>query len=86
MDGVLSSAPSFVRQSARRNELKEKVLGEINPDEKWRARHAGRVKKNVAPWSSWDSTQIRPPCRSTIFLLMAKPIPLPGYSVRVCKR
>ena len=29
---------------------------------------------------------MRPPWRSTIFLHTAKPIPVPGYSSRVCKR
>jgi hypothetical protein len=33
------------------------------------------VKKKVAPWRGLDSTQMRPPWRSTIFLQMARPMP-----------
>src|ERR1043166_4234879 len=47
---------------------------------------AGTVKKNVEPSPGCDSTQIRPPRRSTILLQMASPIPVPGYSVPVCSR
>ncbi len=41
------------------------------------------MKKKVVPWPSGDSTQIRPPCRATIFLQIASPIPVPGYSSAV---
>jgi hypothetical protein len=41
--------------------------------------YAWIVKKNVAPSPGWDSTQICPPWRSTTFLQMAKPMPVPGY-------
>src|SRR5215813_1603544 len=44
------------------------------------------VNKNVAPWPHCDSTQIRPPWRSTIFLQIANPMPVPGYSLRECNR
>jgi hypothetical protein len=37
-------------------------------------------KKNVDPAPGWDSTQIFPRCRSTIFLVIASPIPEPEYS------
>src|SRR5712692_2588038 len=47
---------------------------------------AGSVNLNVDPFPGSDSTQIRPPCCSTIFLQMAKPIPVPSYSSRLCKR
>ena len=43
----------------------------------------GKVKRNVAlrPPPLWD--QIRPPCYSTIDLLMPKPMPLPcGFVVK----
>ncbi len=40
----------------------------------------------VAPRPGSDSTQIRPPWRSTILLQIAKPMPVPGYCVRVCRR
>ena len=40
----------------------------------------GIVKKNVEPFAGSDSTQIRPPWRSTIFLQFASPIPVPGLS------
>src|SRR5262245_9825531 len=42
----------------------------------------GMVNENVLPRPGWLSTQIRPPCRSTIFLQTARPIPVPGYSSR----
>src|SRR2546422_9974014 len=42
----------------------------------------GRVKKKVAPLPGSDSTQIRPPWRSTIFLQIASPMPVPEYSRR----
>ena len=38
----------------------------------------GSVKKKVEPFPTSDSTQIRPPYRSTIFRHVAKPIPVPG--------
>jgi hypothetical protein len=33
-----------------------------------------------------ESTQIFPPHRSTIFLQMARPIPVPSYAVWECRR
>src|ERR1700693_498130 len=47
---------------------------------------AGRVNLKVEPEPDCDSTQILPPSRSTIFLQMARPMPLPAYSERACKR
>src|SRR5713226_1198098 len=47
---------------------------------------AGSVNLNVDPCPGSDSTQIRPPCCSTIFLQMANPIPVPGYSSRLWSR
>ena len=38
----------------------------------------GTVKKNVEPLPSSDSTQMRPPARSTIRWQMARPMPVPG--------
>src|SRR5712692_993393 len=40
---------------------------------------------NVEPWPGVDSTQMTPPCFSTIFLQIASPIPVPGCSAP-CKR
>ena len=40
----------------------------------------------MLPWPGRDSTQIRPPCRSTILLQIASPIPVPGYLSRPCSR
>jgi hypothetical protein len=37
----------------------------------------GTVNQKVDPFSRCDSTPIRPPCSSTIFLAMAKPRPVP---------
>lgn len=39
----------------------------------------GSVNRNSLPWPSWDSTQILPSKRSTIFLQVARPSPVPGY-------
>jgi drug/metabolite transporter (DMT)-like permease len=36
------------------------------------------VKQNVEPAPGWDIAQMRPPWPSTIFLAMARPIPVPG--------
>src|SRR5256885_7123006 len=47
---------------------------------------AGRVSLKVEPLPSCDVTHILPPFCSMILRQMAKPIPLPGYSVRVCSR
>jgi hypothetical protein len=45
----------------------------------------GTVNRKVAPSPGCDSTQILPPCFSTIRLQIASPIPVPGISV-LCKR
>ena len=37
----------------------------------------GTLKKNVDPWPTWLSTQMRPPCISMNFLLMLRPRPVP---------
>ena len=47
------------------------------------SRVVGRVKKKVAPLPGSDSTQMRPPDCSIIRLQIARPIPVPGYSLRV---
>src|SRR5437899_3424506 len=49
-------------------------------------RPVGMVNLNVAPSPTFDSTQILPPWRSTIFFEMARPMPVPGYSFRGCRR
>src|SRR5262249_19297051 len=46
----------------------------------------GSVNSKVVPAPGCDSTWIVPPCRSTIFLQIARPIPVPGYSARECSR
>ena len=62
------------------------------PFEKVRGVHSavssltGTVKKNVDPLPGSDSTQMRPPWRSTIFLHTARPMPVPSYSSRLCRR
>jgi hypothetical protein len=42
------------------------------------------VKQKVEPFPSSDSTHICPPCLSIIFLQIASPIPVPGYSSFLC--
>jgi hypothetical protein len=41
----------------------------------------GTVKKNVDPFPGSLSTQIRPPCSSTNFLVMLSPRPVPPNSL-----
>src|SRR5476649_2210720 len=45
-----------------------------------------KANRNVDPRPGCDSTEILPPCRSTIFLQIAKPIPVPANSSRLCSR
>jgi len=47
---------------------------------------AGRVKEKVEPSPGVDSTRIVPPCRSTIFLTTARPMPVPPYASWVRSR
>src|SRR6185369_2719437 len=47
---------------------------------------SGSANRNVEPCPSWDSTLISPPCRSTIFLQIASPMPVPANSSRLCSR
>src|SRR5271154_7003958 len=44
------------------------------------------AKRKVEPCPGWDSTEMAPPCRSTIFLQMANPMPVPANSSRLCSR
>jgi hypothetical protein len=44
-----------------------------------RATVTGSVKANVEPWPSCDSTQILPPCISTMRFEMASPSPVPPF-------
>ena len=39
----------------------------------------GSVKEKVEPWPGADSTQIRPPCISTMRLEIARPRPVPPF-------
>jgi hypothetical protein len=50
-----------------------------------KAVHFGIENRNLVPRPGSDSTQIRPPIRSTTFLQIAKPTPAPGCS-DPCKR
>src|ERR1700733_7649536 len=45
-----------------------------------------KAKRNVEPCPGCDSTEILPPCRSTIFLQIANPMPVPSKSSRLCRR
>ena len=38
----------------------------------------GNGEEKVAPWPGSPLAQIRPPCRSTIRLQIARPMPVPG--------
>ena len=44
------------------------------------------MKRKVDPSPGFDSTQIRPPCRSTILAQVARPRPVPGNSSPSCNR
>src|SRR5690349_17753910 len=47
----------------------------------------GKVKKTVVPSPSTESSQISPPCRSTTFLVIASPTPVPPPKAsRLCRR
>ena len=45
-----------------------------------------KAKRKVEPCPGCDSTEMLPPCRSTIFLQMANPMPVPANSSRLCSR
>ena len=47
---------------------------------------AVKPKRKVEPSPGWDSTEMLPPCRSTIFLQIANPMPVPANSSRLCSR
>ena len=47
---------------------------------------AAKAKLKVDPCPGSDSTAMVPPCRSTIFLQMANPMPVPANSSRLCNR
>src|SRR6266436_5617749 len=47
---------------------------------------SAKAKRNVEPCPGCDSTEMLPPCRSTIFLQMANPMPVPENCSRVCSR
>src|SRR5687768_3771424 len=46
----------------------------------------GSVNRKLDPSPGRDSTQIVPPWRSTTFLQIARPMPVPGYSPLLCRR
>src|SRR5476649_1099634 len=90
MDGLVGVAEGLLRQSD--------VAGAIF-DQKNFYGHAvssdealdfislpSKAKLKVDPCPSFDSTEILPPCRSTIFLQMASPMPVPANSSRLCRR
>ena len=43
-------------------------------------------RERIEPCPGWDSTEMVPPCRSTIFLQIASPMPVPANSSRLCSR
>ncbi len=47
---------------------------------------AGTVKQNLVPSVTPVSSQIRPPKYSMIFRHIARPMPVPGYAARSCRR
>src|ERR1700682_861113 len=47
---------------------------------------SAKSQRKVEPWPSCDWTEMLPPCRSTIFLQMANPMPVPANSSRLCSR
>ncbi len=47
---------------------------------------SARAKRKVEPCPGCDSTEMLPPWRSTIFLQMASPMPVPANSSRLCRR
>src|SRR5690606_24089847 len=47
---------------------------------------AGRMKWKVAPLPGSDSAQMRPPWRLSTRRTLARPMPVPGYSLALCRR
>src|ERR1700722_1738119 len=45
---------------------------------------SARAKRKVEPCPGLESTEMTPPCLSTIFLQMANPIPVPANASRLC--
>src|SRR5680860_384773 len=45
-----------------------------------------KAKRKVEPCPGFDSTEMLPPCRSTIFLQMANPMPVPANLSLLCSR
>lgn len=70
-------APAFPSDWAREQLVPQTML--FPPPRTIQTGGTGSAKEKVVPAPGADSTQMRPPWRSTIFLHMASPMPVPGY-------
>src|ERR1700733_11833837 len=90
MDGRIGATERFLRQPdiARAVLDQQNLYGRVASSDLIHdfLSPASRVKRNVEPCPGCDSTEMLPPCRSTIFLQMANPMPVPSNSSRLCKR
>src|SRR5208282_5740276 len=90
MDGFIGIAKGFLRQphiSGAVFDQKNFYGHSISSDELHDLFSlSARAKRKVEPCPGCDSTEMLPPCRSTIFLQIAKPMPVPANSSRLCRR
>src|SRR5271170_6829743 len=90
MDEWIGVAESFLRQTHIAGTVfnQKNIYGHTTSSDRFRdfISLPGRAKRNVEPFPGCDSTEMLPPCRSTIFLQMAKPMPVPANSSRLCSR
>src|SRR5205085_6225732 len=81
---------AFLQRFARQSLVAGVVLDEQDLDGGTSVGHGnsffGSVKWNWLPSPGVEFTQMRPPWRSTTFLQIARPMPVPGYSPMVCRR
>src|ERR1051325_8691263 len=81
---------ALLQRLARQSLVTRVVLDEQDLDGGTSVGHGnsffGSVKWNWLPSPGVELTQMRPPWRSTTFLQMASPVPVPGYWPMVCCR
>src|ERR1700687_1814823 len=90
MEGLVGVAEGFLRQPDVTGIVldQKNFHGHIVPSDKIHEflSLSSKAKRKVDPCPTCDSTEMVPPCRSTIFLQMANPMPVPANSSRLCNR
>src|SRR5580704_3596042 len=90
LDGFVGFAKGFLRQPDIAGAVfdQENLYGHATFSDKSHdfLSLRAKAKRKVDPCPSFDSTEMLLPCRSTIFLQMANPIPVPANSSRLCRR